>query len=91
MHGAVQVRTVSRASNGSSRALGTAAAHTDTPGLQSHGLPKRRDGMQVADRNLIRKETDLKPPEWSQELEDDVRSVYAQYPNPWRVQVAGGG
>ena len=29
--------------------------------------------------------------EWTQELEDDVRSVYAQYPNPWRVQVAGGG
>ena len=29
--------------------------------------------------------------EWSQELEDDVRSVYAKYPDPWRVQVAGGG
>jgi len=29
--------------------------------------------------------------EWSQELEDDVRAVYAEFPNPWRVQVAGGG
>lgn len=29
--------------------------------------------------------------EWTQELEDDVRAVYAQFPNPWRVQVAGGG
>lgn len=29
--------------------------------------------------------------EWTQELEDDVRSAYASYPDPWRVQVAGGG
>jgi aryl-alcohol dehydrogenase-like predicted oxidoreductase len=29
--------------------------------------------------------------EWTQELEDDVRSVYAAYPDPWRVQVIGGG
>lgn len=29
--------------------------------------------------------------EWTQELEDDVRSAYAAYPDPWRVQVAGGG
>jgi aryl-alcohol dehydrogenase-like predicted oxidoreductase len=29
--------------------------------------------------------------EWTQELEDDVRNVYASYPEPWRVQVRGGG
>lgn len=29
--------------------------------------------------------------EWTQELEDDVRSAYAAYPDPWRVQVEGGG
>jgi len=29
--------------------------------------------------------------EWTQELEDDVRNVYAAYPEPWRVQVRGGG
>lgn len=29
--------------------------------------------------------------EWNQELEDDVRNVYATYPEPWRVQVRGGG
>ena len=30
-------------------------------------------------------------PTLTQELEDDVRSVYAAYPEPWRVQVKGGG
>mmetsp|Transcript_29272 Transcript_29272/g.50069 ORF Transcript_29272/g.50069 Transcript_29272/m.50069 type:complete len:389 (-) Transcript_29272:203-1369(-) len=29
--------------------------------------------------------------EWTQELEDDVRAVYAQFPDPWKVQVRGGG
>lgn len=29
--------------------------------------------------------------EWTQELENDVRAVYSAFPNPWRVQVAGGG
>jgi len=29
--------------------------------------------------------------EWTQELEDDVTAVYNDFPNPWRVQVAGGG
>jgi len=29
--------------------------------------------------------------EWTQEMEDEVRKVHATYPNPWRVQVAGGG
>jgi len=29
--------------------------------------------------------------EWSAELEADVRAVYAAFPDPWRVQVAGGG
>ncbi|KAL1511518.1 hypothetical protein AB1Y20_006326 [Prymnesium parvum] len=29
--------------------------------------------------------------EWSQELEDDVHNVYMRFPDPWKVQVAGGG
>jgi len=29
--------------------------------------------------------------EWTQEMEDDVLAVYRKYPDPWRVQIAGGG
>ena len=29
--------------------------------------------------------------EWTQEMEDEVMSVYKQIPDPWRVQVAGMG
>lgn len=29
--------------------------------------------------------------QWTQEMEDDVRAVYAVFPDPWRVQVAGMG
>ena len=29
--------------------------------------------------------------EWTQELEDDVMAVYNEFPDPWRVQVAGMG
>ena len=29
--------------------------------------------------------------EWTQEMEDEVMKVYEQYPDPWRVQVAGMG
>jgi len=29
--------------------------------------------------------------QWSQQMEDDVLEIYRKYPDPWRVQVAGGG
>jgi len=29
--------------------------------------------------------------QWTQEMEEDVLAVYRKYPDPWRVQVAGGG
>ena len=29
--------------------------------------------------------------EWDQEMEDDVLQVYRAFPDPWRVQVRGGG
>jgi aryl-alcohol dehydrogenase-like predicted oxidoreductase len=29
--------------------------------------------------------------DWTQEMEDEVMKVYEQYPDPWRVQVAGMG
>jgi len=29
--------------------------------------------------------------QWTQELENDVRMIYSKFPNPWRVQVPGGG
>ena len=29
--------------------------------------------------------------EWDQEMETDVLAVYGKYPDPWRVQVRGGG
>ncbi len=29
--------------------------------------------------------------EWDQEMENDVLAVYGKYPDPWRVQVRGGG
>ena len=28
---------------------------------------------------------------WSQEMEDAIMNVYDEYPDPWRVQVAGMG
>ena len=40
---------------------------------------------------LTRTPTLTLTPTLAQELEDDVRSVYAAYPEPWRVQVKGGG
>lgn len=29
--------------------------------------------------------------EWDQQMEEDVLEVYRTFPDPWRVQVRGGG